>query len=284
MDGMSLLDVLRAVMLDPAEQAAYNADPSAYLGHYGYDQVDPADLREAFGLVADTLPPDQAHAAWAAAGTGPFGALGDLDGDGHLDHPTFDAADLDAHDVAAPPPDPAPGHDPLASQAGGHAAALSFGLGDGADDGGLLGHDAGAFPAHDDAFGGGFGDHHGGAEDAGPLAGLFGDLPDHHDGDPLDHDQASAGFEHDDHGGFADDHAGFVDDHHGGLADHAGLDHTGLDDHGGFAHPGDAEDFSPFEHGGLHPGGEGLDDGFDNLDDLDQSGHHDPGDADIGLF
>ena len=32
MDGMSLLDVLRGVMLDPAEQAAYNADPAAYLG------------------------------------------------------------------------------------------------------------------------------------------------------------------------------------------------------------------------------------------------------------
>lgn len=76
MDGMSLLDVLRGVMLDPAEQAAYRADPSAYLERFGYDDVEPADLSEAFGLVADTLPPAQAQAAWAAAGTRPIGALG----------------------------------------------------------------------------------------------------------------------------------------------------------------------------------------------------------------
>ena len=44
MDGMSLLDVLRGVMLDPAEQAAYTADPAGYLGAFGYDDVDPADL------------------------------------------------------------------------------------------------------------------------------------------------------------------------------------------------------------------------------------------------
>ena len=67
MDGMSLLDVLRGVMLDPAEQAAYSADPAVYLGRFGYDDVDPADLSEAFGLVADTLPPDLAQAAWEAA-------------------------------------------------------------------------------------------------------------------------------------------------------------------------------------------------------------------------
>jgi hypothetical protein len=85
MDGMSLLDVLRGVMLDPAEQAAYNADPSAYLERYGFEDVDPADLSEAFGLVADTLPPDQAQAglsATAAPDGGSFGAVtSDFDGD-----------------------------------------------------------------------------------------------------------------------------------------------------------------------------------------------------------
>jgi hypothetical protein len=78
MDGMSLLDVLRGVMLDPAEQAAYNADPGAYLGQYGYDDVDPADLSEAFGLVADTLPPEVAQAAWQASadhGDAAFGGV-----------------------------------------------------------------------------------------------------------------------------------------------------------------------------------------------------------------
>src|SRR5688572_15341560 len=85
MDGMSLLDVLRGVMLDPAEQAAYNADPSAYLEQYGYDDVDPADLSEAFGLVADTLPPEQAQAAFSATATpddSSFGAVtADFDGE-----------------------------------------------------------------------------------------------------------------------------------------------------------------------------------------------------------
>lgn len=85
MDGMSLLDVLRGVMLDPAEQAAYNADPGAYLGQYGYDDVDPADLSEAFGLVADTLPPEQAQAAWSGAADpdgASFGSVtADFDGD-----------------------------------------------------------------------------------------------------------------------------------------------------------------------------------------------------------
>ena len=64
MNGMSLLDVLRGVMLDPAEQAVYEADPHAYLEQHGYQDVEDADLSEAFGLVADTLPADQAQAAF----------------------------------------------------------------------------------------------------------------------------------------------------------------------------------------------------------------------------
>src|SRR5262245_66604390 len=94
MDGMSLLDVLRGVMLDPAEQAAYNADPSAYLERFGYDDVDPADLSEAFGLVADTLPPAQAPAAWEAAAAPDGDALGAV------------TADRDRGLGAAPLPEP----------------------------------------------------------------------------------------------------------------------------------------------------------------------------------
>jgi len=60
--GKPLLDVLRDVVLDPAEQAAFTDDPSAYLEQYGYEDVAPDDLSEAFGLVADTLPPDVAQA------------------------------------------------------------------------------------------------------------------------------------------------------------------------------------------------------------------------------
>jgi len=285
MDGMSLLDVLRGVMLDPAEQAAYNADPSAYLVHHGYGQVDPADVREAFGLVADTLPPAQAHAAWAAAGTGPFGGLGDHDLDGHPDHPVFDAADLDAHDVAAHHLDPDhQGHDPWATGVG-HAPGLSFGLGEAADDG-LIDHHGGpltsAFAEHDNLFGAGSGDH--GVD----RSGLVDDPAGHHAGDPLDHDHPFAGF--------GDDHHGGLDDHH--VPDHDGLDHHGLDDHGLDHHAGWVDDHHGglddhgglgehaeglFEHDGLHPGHEALDDGFGNLDDLDQSHHHhDPGD--VGHF
>ena len=81
MNGMSLLDVLRGVMLDPAEQAAYNAGPGPYLQQHGFDDVDPADLSEAFGLVADTLPPDQAQAAWEAAAEPDNGSFGTVTGD-----------------------------------------------------------------------------------------------------------------------------------------------------------------------------------------------------------
>ena len=118
MNGMSLLDVLRGVMLDPAEQAVYEADPGAYLEQHGYAGVDEADLSEAFGLVADTLPAEQARVAF----TGELGpdvpALGgdttDFDvvevADGAtppLDDTgdTGDAGDADDHDAADPADD-----------------------------------------------------------------------------------------------------------------------------------------------------------------------------------
>src|SRR5262245_50012179 len=124
MDGMSLLDVLRGVMLDPAEQTAYNADPSAYLGRFGYDDVDPADLSEAFGLVADTLPPDQAQAAWEAASTPDGDAFGAV------------TADFDSDNGAEPPVEPDADAAPDLAGPGEIEAepALSFGQGE-ADDG-----------------------------------------------------------------------------------------------------------------------------------------------------
>jgi hypothetical protein len=115
MDGMSLLDVLRGVMLDPAEQAAYNADPGAYLGRYGYDDVDAADLSEAFGLVADTLPPDQAQAAWEAAATPDGGSFGPV------------TADFDNVGGPAPAGDAAPPAEDAPDET---VPELSFGLGE----------------------------------------------------------------------------------------------------------------------------------------------------------
>ena len=73
--GKPLLDVLRGVVLDPAEQAAFTYDPSTYLAQYGYEDVAADDLSEAFGLVADTLPPDVAQ---AVASTAPATAVEDL--------------------------------------------------------------------------------------------------------------------------------------------------------------------------------------------------------------
>lgn len=143
MDGMSLLDVLRGVMLDPAEQASYNADPHAYLEQYGYDDVDPADLSEAFGLVADTLPPDQAQAAWSAApepDDNTFGAVTqDFDGDAGIDAPEGDGVEPDAPDVDVPdidvPDIDAPDIDaPDVEGAEDTGPALSFGEGDGVGD------------------------------------------------------------------------------------------------------------------------------------------------------
>jgi hypothetical protein len=132
MDGMSLLDVLRGVMLDPAEQAAYNADPNAYLEQYGYDDVDPADLSEAFGLVADTLPADQAQAAMSAASPPDDTTFGTDTADFDVE-PGFDDAgaapadgvgDLDAPEPASLETDDEPGTEP----------ALSFGDGGGEAD------------------------------------------------------------------------------------------------------------------------------------------------------
>ncbi len=185
MDGMSLLDVLRGVMLDPAEQAAYNADPHAYLEQYGYDDVDPADLSEAFGLVADTLPPDQAQAAWTAAAEPDDSTFGtvtqDFDGESGIDAGTDDTgtddtgtddAGLDLPEVEVPDVEI-----PDIDLTDGAGSALSFGEGDGMvdmddptfgetaaaeatvggadDDGGIAGLssiDDGADSAFDDSF------------------------------------------------------------------------------------------------------------------------------------
>jgi hypothetical protein len=62
----SLLDILREVTLDPEQGAAFGADPSNYLAEQGYDDVADEDLREAFSLVADTLPAEQAHEVYTS--------------------------------------------------------------------------------------------------------------------------------------------------------------------------------------------------------------------------
>jgi hypothetical protein len=133
MDGMSLLDVLRGVMLDPAEQAVYDADPGAYLEQYGYQDVDPADLSEAFGLVADTLPVDQARAAW----TGESGPEAPALGGDTADFDDGGADDAAAGGVGAEALDGLDEHAPAADGDGGEDdeldTVLSFGEGEAGD-------------------------------------------------------------------------------------------------------------------------------------------------------
>jgi hypothetical protein len=163
MDGMSLLDVLRGVMLDPAEQAVYDADPGAYLEQYGYQDVDPADLSEAFGLVADTLPVDQARAAWTGESGPEAPALGadtaDFDDGGADDAPPGgfgeDAVDGFDEDAPAAQDDTGDGDegDTVLSFGEGEAGdASDAGTDDGLGDDGLFGT-AAPDGAPDDAHG-----------------------------------------------------------------------------------------------------------------------------------
>jgi hypothetical protein len=174
MDGMSLLDVLRGVMLDPAEQAVYDADPGAYLEQYGYQDVDPADLSEAFGLVADTLPVEVARAAWTGESGPEAPALGadtaDFDDGGADDAPPGgfgDAVDGFDEDAPAAQDDTGDGDegDTVLSFGEGEAGDASDAGIDGLGDEGLFGTAApdGAPDAHglddldaDDAAFGGF--------------------------------------------------------------------------------------------------------------------------------
>jgi hypothetical protein len=86
MEGQPLLGVLRGLILDEGEQAEFTADPSGYMQRAGYDDISEEDLGEAVSLVADTLPPDVAHAVNTAAAPpdgaeddgGPLGMLGRL--------------------------------------------------------------------------------------------------------------------------------------------------------------------------------------------------------------
>lgn len=83
MEGQPLLGVLRGLILDDGAQAEFTADPSGYMQRAGYDDISEDDLSEAVSLVADTLPPDVAHAVTTAAAP-PEGTDGADAGDGGL--------------------------------------------------------------------------------------------------------------------------------------------------------------------------------------------------------
>jgi len=286
MDGMSLLDVLRGVMLDPAEQTAYNADPSAYLGRFGYDDVDPADLSEAFGLVADTLPPDQAQAAWEAASTPDGDAFGAV------------TADFDSDNGAEPPPGPDTEGDLVGPGEVEAEPALSFGQGE-ADDGppvpAAVEPEAGdgGTTAPDDQFepaapeGGEAGVGEGSGLDAG-YAEVADDFDDA-DGDGIDDDFDTGAGEGDTGTGLNTDGDGIDDGYDTGTGLDGGLDADGdgIDD--GYDSGSGGLD------GGLDADGDGIDDGYDSgmdddlgdldqIDGLDQLSMPGPDDTDIGSF
>ncbi len=103
--GKPLLDVLREMMLDPAEQAAYANDPGRYMARFGYEDVDTEHLNEAFSLVADTLPPDEAQAVVNTAPGPPdqasvgAGAVDDLSDEGLGTGPGLTAVGADTADL-----------------------------------------------------------------------------------------------------------------------------------------------------------------------------------------
>ncbi len=57
---MSFLEVAQELMGDEATKAAYDADPDAFLAARGFDGLTPAEVAEAVGFVADTLPVEAA--------------------------------------------------------------------------------------------------------------------------------------------------------------------------------------------------------------------------------
>lgn len=145
----SLLDILRDVTLDPEQGAAFDADPSNYLAEQGYADVGDDDLREAFSLVADTLPPEQAHEVYTAhVATEPTSELlpfsvQEDDPGAVYGHPTDDF-DLDMDDAVNKviDPDAFDADDAHGLVVPGDAADVEagdggFGFGNGADD-----HDA----------------------------------------------------------------------------------------------------------------------------------------------
>jgi hypothetical protein len=135
--GRSLLEILRDVAVDPAEQAALaEVGAAPYLARHGFHDVDVEDVREAVDLVADTLPPEVARTlTFAGRGLAPapgqpgdvhVGAFGDVTDrlDGMPSHHIGDVDSPIAHG------DWAPGN-PLAvtDAADGDDSPLTFGAG-----------------------------------------------------------------------------------------------------------------------------------------------------------
>jgi len=59
--GATFLDLAQDLMVDAGAKAAFDADPDGFLAARGFDGLSPADVGDAVGFVADTLPADAAR-------------------------------------------------------------------------------------------------------------------------------------------------------------------------------------------------------------------------------
>lgn len=53
MTGTTLLDWIQGILRDPAERAAFQADPDDYADRHGFGDLSPADVHDALWLIAD---------------------------------------------------------------------------------------------------------------------------------------------------------------------------------------------------------------------------------------
>jgi hypothetical protein len=65
MSAPSFLGMAQDLLLDADAKAAFEADPDGFLAARGFAGLSPADLADAVGFVADTLPPGPAEALTA---------------------------------------------------------------------------------------------------------------------------------------------------------------------------------------------------------------------------
>ncbi|HEY8217807.1 MAG TPA: hypothetical protein VIH82_11780 [Acidimicrobiia bacterium] len=62
MTAATFLEMAHDLMHDGDAKAAFDQDPEGFLAARGFDGLSPDDLTEAVGFVAETLPPETAHA------------------------------------------------------------------------------------------------------------------------------------------------------------------------------------------------------------------------------
>ena len=131
---MSFLDMAQDLMRDAEAKAEFDADPDAFLAARGFEGLSPAEVGDAVGFVADTLPADAARQLTdPEAGTEGLARLADLEpGDVLTDEPPDflehdPSGELDLPDDGAEPDglDASGQEDPMAADAPTH---------DGADD------------------------------------------------------------------------------------------------------------------------------------------------------